>query len=181
MRFLPQSIRIQNREITFRSAKMEDGAQLIDYLKTTAAETPYLAREPEEITITLDQEENFLKAKELDERELMLVAFDGERHIGNCSVSRIGSHKRYSHRCSIAIALYKEYCGMGIGRKMLELVLGAAKDMGYEQAELEVVSDNVRALSLYESLGFVRYGTLPDSMRYKDGSYADCYWMMKKL
>lgn len=147
MRFLPQSIRIQNREIT----------------------------------ITLDQEENFLKAKELDEGELMLVAFDGERHIGNCSVSRIGSQKRYSHRCSVAIALYKEYCGMGIGRKMLELVLAAAKDMGYEQAELEVVSDNVRALSLYESLGFVRYGTLPDNMRYNDGSYADCYWMMKKL
>lgn len=64
---------------------------------------------------------------------------------------------------------------------MLENALMVAKEMGYEQAELEVIADNKNAISLYEKLGFVRYGTFPDNMKYSDGSYADAFWMMKKL
>ena len=56
-----------------------------------------------------------------------------------------------------------------------------AKEAGYEQAELEVISDNQRAIALYRSLGFEKYGTFPDNVRYSDGTYADADWMMKKL
>ena len=34
---------------------------------------------------------------------------------------------------------------------------------------------------MYEKLGFVKYGTFPDNMKYKDGNYVDAYCMMKKL
>lgn len=64
---------------------------------------------------------------------------------------------------------------------MLETVLDIADKAGYEQAELEVVADNKPAIVLYEKLGFNIYGTFPDNMKYKDGSYVDAYWMMKKL
>ena len=64
---------------------------------------------------------------------------------------------------------------------MLETVLDIAKKMGYEQAELEVIADNKPAIALYEKLGFKIYGTFPNNMKYADGSYADTYWMMKKL
>ena len=47
--------------------------------------------------------------------------------------------------------------------------------------ELEVVVDNQRAIHLYESLGFQTYGKLPDNVKYLDGTYADVYWMMRKL
>lgn len=70
---------------------------------------------------------------------------------------------------------------MGIGRRMLELVLGIAKNAGYEQAELEVAVSNYAAVRLYEKLGFRKYGTMPDNMKYKDGTYEDVFWMMKKL
>ena len=33
----------------------------------------------------------------------------------------------------------------------------------------------------YEKLGFKKYGTFPDNMKYSDGKYMDAYWMMKKL
>ena len=94
---------------------------------------------------------------------------------------RVGNSVRYKHRCMIAIALYKEYCGRGIGRLMLRTVLDEAKKSGYEQAELEVVTENEGAVALYESLGFVKCGLLPNSMRYKDGSTVDSYWMIKEL
>ena len=57
----------------------------------------------------------------------------------------------------------------------------AYKGYGFEQAELEVVADNERAIGLYRDMGFEIYGTFSNNMKYKDGSYADSYWMMKRL
>lgn len=169
------------REVVLRNAEASDGEALIEYMKVTTAETPFLIREPEEVTLTPEQEESFLQSKIEDDKELMLVATIEGKHIGNCSLMRMGNYKRYSHRCDIAIALYKEYCGAGIGKIMLETILDVAKKCGYEQAELEVIATNEDAIALYEKLGFKEYGRFPDNMKYSDGTYADALWMMKKL
>ena len=42
-----KSLTRQNGTLTLRSARKEDAADLLTYLKQTAAETPYLLREPE--------------------------------------------------------------------------------------------------------------------------------------
>ena len=182
MRFGPVTVTDKfGREIVLRNAELSDAEDLIDYLKATTSETPFLIREPDEVTLTLEQEKNFIKSKLDDERELMLIASIEGKHIGNCSFMCIGPFKRYRHRCGVAIALYQEYCNAGIGRIMLETVLDIAKNCGYEQAELEVISGNKSAIALYEKLGFVRYGTFPDSIKYSDGTYTDAIWMMKKL
>jgi len=169
------------RNVVLRNAMQEDAADLIKYLKTTSAETPYLIREPEEITITEEKEKQFIRDKMDAERELMLVAFVDGRHIGNCSLMSIAPYKRYRHRCDVAIALYKEYCGCGIGKAMLQTVLDVAKSVGYEQAELEVMAENKDAIAMYEKMGFKKFGTFPDNMKYPNGSYMDAYWMMRKL
>ena len=171
----------KDREIILRNAREDDAEKLIDYLKITAGETPFLIREPDEITLSIEQEQDFIKRKKGSKNELLLIAEIGGRHIGNCSLMSIGGYKRYRHRCEIAIALYKEYCGSGIGKAMLETVLDIAKKVGYEQAELEVIANNKPAVALYEKLGFKRYGTFPNNMKYEDGSYVDAYWMMKNL
>lgn len=169
------------RKVVLRSASVRDAEALLTYLKKTAAETRFLMREPEEITLTLEQEGAFLREKEIEERELMLIAEVEGVHVGNCSVSSLGNCLRYKHRCSMAIALYQEYCGLGIGKQMMRTALDVAKKCGYEQAELEVVTTNEPAIHLYQSLGFEIYGEQKHSMKYKDGSYADEYLMMKKL
>ena len=169
------------RTIILRNARPEDADDLIKYLKVTSAETPYLIREPEEITITKENEEKFLQAKIDAERELMLIALIDGRHIGNCSLMSIAPYKRYRHRCDVAIALYKEYCGCGIGTAMLQTVLNVAKEVGYEQAELTVKANNARAIHLYESFGFAEYGRLPNADKYDDGTYADDILMYKQF
>ena len=138
------------REVLLRTAKKEDASDLIKYLKTTSGETPFLIREPDEITITLEIEESFIQDKIDSERELMLLAYVDGKHVGNCSLMSLATYKRYQHRCEVAIALYKEYWGLGIGKAMLEMVLNVATSLGYEQAELEVVAENESAISLYE-------------------------------
>ena len=169
------------RTVVLRAAAPEDAADLIQYLKVTSGETPYLIREPEEITITMEREMAFIQEKIDAERELLLIALVDGKHVGNCSLMGLMPYKRYAHRCSVAIALYQEYCGCGIGKAMLQTVLDIAARVGYEQAELEVASANTGAIALYEKLGFKKYGTFPDNMKYPDGTYMDTYWMMKKL
>lgn len=169
------------RDVILRSAEISDAADLIDYLRITTSETPFLIREPEEVTITVEQEKSFIESKLAAERELMLIATIDGKHIGNCSLMSIAPYKRYAHRCGVAIALYQEYCGCGIGKIMMQTVLDMAKELGYEQAELEVISDNKGAIEMYKKLGFVKYGSFPGNMKYSDGTYADADWMMKKL
>lgn len=182
MKFNPIEIKDKlRRTIILRNAEISDAGDLIEYLKITTRETPYLIREPEEVTITLEQEKKFIENKISDERELMLVATLEGKHIGNCSLMGIAPYKRYAHRCEVAIALYQEYCGCGIGKVMMETILEVAKSVGYEQAELEVIADNKSAIELYKKLGFEKYGSFPNNMKYSDGTYADADWMMKKL
>ena len=169
------------REVILRNAEIEDAENLVSYLKITTSETPYLIREPEEVTITIEQEQNFIKSKMEAKNELMLIATVEGEHIGNCSLMSIGNYKRYAHRCEVAIALYRKYCGSGIGKLMLETVLDIAKQLGYEQAELEVIAENRNAITLYEKLGFEKCGQLPNNMKYADGTYADAFLMVKKL
>lgn len=150
-------------------------------MRITTGETPFLIREPDEVKLTLEQEKHFITSCIDSERELMLIATINGRHIGNCSLSSIGTYKRYAHRCEVAIALYQKYCGRGIGKIMLKTILDMARNLGYEQAELEVAAGNERAISLYKNLGFEKYGVFPNNMKYANGQYTDSYWMMKKL
>ena len=167
--------------IVLRNAEESDAEDLIKYLRITTGETPFLIREPDEVKLTLEQEKHFITSCIDSERELMLIATINGRHIGNCSLSSIGTYKRYAHRCEVAIALYQKYCGRGIGKIMLKTILDMARNLGYEQAELEVAAGNERAISLYKNLGFEKYGVFPNNMKYANGQYTDSYWMMKKL
>lgn len=60
MQFDP--VHFQNKlgqTVLVRSALEEDAAALLQYLRETTAETPFLLREPEEVTMTLEQEKAF--------------------------------------------------------------------------------------------------------------------------
>ena len=57
MRFGPITLKDRNgREVVLRNAELSDAEDLIRYLKITTAETPYLIREPDEVTLTVEQE-----------------------------------------------------------------------------------------------------------------------------
>lgn len=182
MRFEPIEMKDKKgRTVVLRNAEVSDAEELIKYLKVTAGETPFLIREPDEVHMTIEQEETFIQSLIDAERELMLIATIEGEHVGNCSLMSMGAKKRVTHRCGVAIALYQKFCDAGIGKLMMQTILEVAKQIGYEQAELEVVSDNTRAISLYEKLGFEKYGCFPNNMKYSDGTYANIDWMMKRL
>lgn len=180
MRIETITLPIEGHELTLRNPQESDAELLLDYLRTTSAETPFLLREPEEVTMTPEEERAFIARQNDCEGDLMLLGFLDGQFVGNCSLHGM-PFRRYRHRAEVAIALYQRFTGMGLGRRMLEQLILCAKQMGYEQLELEVAAANKGALALYQKLGFEIYGKFPDNLKYSDGSYDDIYWMMRRL
>ena len=180
MKITDEIIQLNGHELLLRNPREEDAELLIQSLKDRSGETRFLVMEPEEIALTIEEECEFINRQNESDSNIMILAFlDGE-FVGNCSLNGFGA-SRYKHRVSFAIALYQKYVGMGIGTILTEKAIQVAKEKGFEQMELEVVASNERAIGLYKKMGFEIYGTLPNNMKYKDGTYADTYWMMKKF
>lgn len=121
-----------------RLAEDADAERMIDYLRITAEETPFLGREPEEASFTLEHEREIIRNMNMAERSLLLLAEVDGVHAGNANLSCVGDLARLRHRCSMGVGLYRTFWGMGIGSALL----AAAQTAGYEQAELEVVRDS---------------------------------------
>ena len=56
---------------------------------------------------------------------------------------------------------------------MLDIALEQAKKNGFEQVELGVFEDNLRAIHLYKKCGFKKVGIQPRAFKLKDGTYRD--------
>ncbi len=174
------TINLNGHELVLRNAAEDDAEMLIEYLKITNGETRFLIKEPEEITLTVEDEKAFIEYQNGSEENIMLLGFLDGQHVGNCAINGVGGF-RCRHRATLAIGLYQKFTGMGIGRVMMENLIRLAKEMGYEQLELEVIANNERAIALYKKMGFEICGTTPNAMKYKDDTYADEHRMIRKL
>ena len=80
---------------------------------------------------------------------LGVVARRGESLLGFALAARAGEEAEL-----LSIAVAPEARGAGLGRRMLEALLGGLRPRGARRVHLEVRSSNAAALALYESQGF---------------------------
>jgi ribosomal protein S18 acetylase RimI-like enzyme len=78
----------------------------------------------------------------------------------------------FTHVGRLGMGVRSEWRRLGIGRRMLEACLSRARNAGIEKVELEVFSDNVGAVRLYESFGFSQEGVKVRG-RKLEGRYQD--------
>jgi RimJ/RimL family protein N-acetyltransferase len=159
--------------LLLRSPEEQDAVDMINFLKQTAGESDHLLRTPEEVLMTVPEEQAFLRGTLEDERRMMINAVQGDEIIGNVSVFPVGVRQRVEHRAEIAVAVRKPWWGLGIGSLLLREALAQAVKMGFEQLELTVFADNELAVRLYKSLGFESWGQRKNACKMKDGSYRD--------
>lgn len=164
--------------LTIRTPELGDEQDLIDQMKLVDSETRFLTREEGEFGFTLEQEREFIKNCLEDENRLFLLAEIKGRIIGNCSVGVISNNKRYLHRATMGIAVCKEYWNKSIGGKLMQECINWCKEKGLEQLELEVVTQNTRAISMYNKFGFQVQGIKKHALKYGDGTYADEFHMI---
>lgn len=166
---------------TLRSPELSDAENMIDYLKAAASETEYGLSYPEELNFSIKDEEDFIGHYSEDEGSIMISVFDGDRLVGNASLSCVMERKKTLHRATFGMAILKSEWGQGLGKKILSELITFAKQAGYEVLELEVAADNTSAVNLYKKMGFVVYGERPLSLKLKNGSYYDELLMVLNL
>ena len=110
----------------------------------------------------------------------MLFRSDG-KVAGTAGIDAIGPQYKVAHRAEFGISILKEYWGLGIGQALMEACIHCAKTSGYAQLELEVVAENARAISMYQTAGFVEYGRNPKGFRSRNAGYQELISMRLEL
>jgi len=170
------------RRAVLRSPLEEDVPGTLQYLVQSAGESEFIVRYPEECgKYTPEGEKLLFQRKNDSENEAMLVCVVEGKVAGTCEVNFFTSIKT-RHRCTVAIALLKEFWNQGIGTVMFKALIGLAeKREGLLQMELEFAEGNDRARHLYEKMGFRIVGVRPDALRLKDGRLLHEYMMIRKM
>ncbi len=169
------------KTVIIRKPVTDDAVGIIKVISTADCETKFLSRNEGEFSITEEQEKEFIQKILNDENSEFFVSEYERSIVGTCSVGLVSNYERHSHRAEVTFVVLKDYCGLGIGGKMMQRCIGWCRGKNVSQIELTVVSDNKRAITMYENFGFKPTGTIPKAMHYPDGTYADELMMVLEL
>jgi ribosomal protein S18 acetylase RimI-like enzyme len=87
-----------------------------------------------------------------------------------------------SHVANAAFMVASDAQGSGVGRRMAEHCLSAARRMGFRAMQFNfVISTNTPATHLWEQVGFKIVGTLPGAFHHPEKGYVDVYVMYRSL
>jgi len=167
------------REAVIRPARYADASHLLEAQQRTHGAGIGVVRSPEELPRTVREQEEFMRdwieGPKSGAGGLMLVAEVGGRVVGEATIRR-QAPARVRHCAHVAIEVDVPAQGLGIGRALMEGLLEWARTgegRGVTRIDLFVFADNVRAISLYRSLGFVEEGRRRNYIRQPDGTVID--------
>ena len=87
-----------------------------------------------------------------------------------------------SHIANAGYMVTEKAAGKGIGKAMGEFSLEEAKRLGYTAMQFNiVVKSNTRAIQLWQKLGFMIIGEIPDAFKHKQNGFTNAYIMYRKL
>ena len=79
---------------------------------------------------------------------------------------------RCGHICNASYAVSSQNRGQHVGEKLVLDCINQAKKHGFKILQFNaVVESNLAARRLYEKLGFIQLGTIPQGFRMKDGHF----------
>ena len=90
---------------------------------------------------------------------------------------------RCGHICNASYAVREGVRGQHVGEQLVTHCLAKAKELQFRIMQFNaVVKSNKAALALYQKLGFIQLGTIPEGFLLKNGSYEDIvpnYYVLK--
>ena len=163
--------------ITIEKATCADAAEILQYLKQIGAETDNLTFGAEGLPFTTESEAAYIRQMENSCDAIMLVAKENGKIVGDASLSR--QPRRMNHRGDLGISVLKEYWNRGIGSRLLLEIIRFAKENAFKVIDLQVRSDNLPAIHLYEKFGFQKIGTHPAFFQINDAEISFDYMLLK--
>ena len=168
--------------IEIRPPKKSDLKALLKYVNDLSAEKTFVSSQG--VKMTLKDEEKYLdrSIKEIGKgNRVQLLAFDEDILIANVSLER-KKMTIESHVCSLAMGVKKEYRDKGLGRILINEIHQLAKKniAGLKICTLTVFGNNDRAIHLYESFGYKKFGLLPKALQWRN-KLVDHLYMYKNI
>ena len=104
-----------------------------------------------------------------------MVALSAGQVIGWCDALR-KPRPIHVHSGVLGIGLLPEFRRIGLGERLIQRTLAAAREFGFHRVELTVREDNANAIALYKKVGFEIEGLQRDAVLV-DGVYANLILM----
>ena len=98
----------------------------------------------------------------IEDHEVVVVAEVDSRIAGFAGYGGFRTQDGYASTAENSVFVREGMRGQGVGKKLLEGLLEAARARGVHVVVAAVSSDNLASLSLHLSSGFVRVGYLPE-------------------
>lgn len=153
------------RKFTIRPTSPRDAPGIVALQDAVAAEGGLIAATPGDRSAF--EEEMLLSRIVAVGGVSLTLEVDGELS-GRLLVNR-RVERDQAHIGDVAIIVANTSRGLGLGRALMEMAIEWARAVRLEQLGLAVFITNVRAISLYRSLGFVDEQVLPKRVRLPDG------------
>jgi RimJ/RimL family protein N-acetyltransferase len=106
--------------------------------------------------------------------QFVAVSAEGEV-VGWCDVTPL-DRPTQAHRGVFGVGLLPRFRGQGIGTRLIQSALAAARAFGLHRVELTVRETNIGAIELYKKTGFEIEGVQRDAVLV-DGAYEDVVCM----
>jgi RimJ/RimL family protein N-acetyltransferase len=164
------------RSVLIRRAVPDDAGAALEYLGKVGGETQNLTFGAEGPGLTEAEEREYFARVAGSDNCLAILALVETTIVGGLTFEG-GTRPRLRHLGEFGISVAQEYTGLGIGRAMIEYMIGWAERSGVvRKINLKVRVDNFGAIRLYERMGWEHEGrTTRDTLI--DGQFNDCLLM----
>lgn len=170
----------RGREIYIQSCEPEFSDSYIEFTSQIAKETKFTMQyEGRAISEDLIKDK-WIKSKN-SRNSLCLCCFDEERMIGFLAIQcSQPDHLWTRHIAEFGLMILKDYCGDGLGSKLLHIMEEEAKEMKIQRIEARARTKNSDALFFYLKNGYLIEG-IRKRAAYIEGTFEDEYYIAKQL
>lgn len=158
-------------DIKVRLATPEDAGGILDCLLATVAERVWLDREESEVGISNPEVLRERISKFRQDKNAYIVAAAGDQVVGFILLMR-GRLNSTRHSADFGMSILPAYRDKGIGTLLVEAAINWAVKHGVEKLYCCTFHTNLRAIKLYEKMGFEHEGTRQKQYRI-NGKYVD--------
>ena len=169
------------RECILRNGTSADAEGALNVFLLTHEQTDFLLTYTDESSREVSKEAEYLKEREESDKEIEIGAEVDGYIAGTAGITCAGDKYKTRHRADFGIGIDEKYWNLGIGKAMLEACIECAGKAGYEQIELNVVSDNEKAFEMYKKAGFTEYGRNPRGFKSRMSGYQELIYMRREL
>jgi len=169
LKFNPKQITLKNNKtVLIRQAEAHDAEQLLNCIKTYIPESDYTPKFEHEITLTLEQEKDWINSFITNDNSLLLVAEYENKIIGNIDLT--GSRREaMKHTAVIGMGMIKEFRNSGLGTALLSSIAEWSKENPIlELIWLQVYTENELGLNLYKKIGFKENGIIKNFFKHNN-------------